>query len=48
MFWIREEKPKDISPEYSSKLDLFISPKNERTQDLSIPAEIKKIADKIL
>ncbi|MCP3876215.1 MAG: redoxin domain-containing protein [Desulfobacteraceae bacterium] len=42
------EKPGDIPSDLTKKYYLVISPKNAEKQGLSIPADIKKIADKIL
>ncbi len=45
---LKGEKPKDMTPEFTKKLELIISLKNAETQGIAIPEEIKKMADKIL
>jgi putative ABC transport system substrate-binding protein len=45
---LKGENPKDITPEFTKKLELVISPENARKQGLAITEELKQIADKIL
>ena len=45
---LKGEKPNEITPEFTKKLELVINPENAKAQGLAIPEELMKEADKVI